>query len=162
VVRLLVSPGGLFTGWRGQPLQARFRASVKNAIANIIQKRSTRRRLIPTVSIQPGHDPGAAYLGEPPSLIDEFLDFLRARHGELPARVLQHRLDGGETKDLIGDPNLGRPSRHAVKMAVKDVKAAAHDFAAQSGDPAFVGAVERAMFREKETVGKRRKAVGKR
>ena len=66
------------------------------------------------------------------------------------ARVLQHRLDGGETRELYGKAG----SRHAVKMAVKDIKSAARDFAAQSGDPAFVGAVERAMTREKETVGK--------
>jgi len=158
VVRLLVSPGRLFVGWQGQPMLARFRASVKNAIANVIEKRANRRRLIPTVSIQPGYDPGAAYLGEPPSLIDEFLDYLRSRYGELPARVFQHRLAGGETRELFGKAG----SRHEIKQAVNDVKAAARDFAAQSGDPAFVGAVERAMFREKETVGKRRASIGKR
>jgi len=158
VVKLLISPGGLFSGWRGQPLQARFRASVKNAITNEIEKRSNRRRLIPTVSIQPGFDPALAYMGRPgPSLIDEFIDFLQARHGKLAAQVFQHRLAGGQTRELFG--KVG--TRHAIKMAVKDIKSAAEDFAAQLGDPAFVGMVEKAIAREKEkaTVGKRRKAA---
>jgi len=158
VVKLLVSPGGLFAGWKGQPMEARFRASVKNAIFSAIKKVQTRRRLLPTVSIAPGFGPAVAYLGQLPEqamLVKELLQFLRNRYGELPARVFQHRLTGGNTKDLIGDPNLGRPTRHAVKSAVKDLKTATRDYAARSGDPAFIGMIQKAMAREAATVGKR-------
>jgi len=143
-------------------MEARFRASVKNAIFSAIKKVQTRRRLLPTVSIAPGFGPAVAYLGQLPEqamLVKELLQFLRNRYGELPARVFQHRLTGGNTKDLIGDPNLGRPTRHAVKSAVKDIKAATRDYAARSGDPAFIGMVQKAMADEKETAGKRRAAV---
>jgi hypothetical protein len=158
VVKLLVSPGGLFAGWKGQPMEARFRASVKNAIFSATKKVQTRRRLLPTVSIAPGFGPAVAYSGQPPEqamLVQEFLQFVRGRYGELPARLLQHRLAGGETKDLVGDPNLGRPTRHAVKSAVKDLKTATRDYAARSGDPAFIGMIQKAMAREAATVGKR-------
>ena len=159
VVRLLVKPGGLFAGWKGQPMEGRFRASVRNAITNEIQKRATRRRLLPTVSIQPGLDPAVAYLGEPPQqtlLIRDFVEFLHRSLGELAVRVFLHRLTGGETRELFG--NAG--SRHEIKQAVKDIKAAARDFAARSGDPAFVNMVRRAMGQEAATVGKRRKTAG--
>ncbi|NQU24009.1 MAG: hypothetical protein HQ567_22225 [Candidatus Nealsonbacteria bacterium] len=156
VVKLLVTPGGLFAGWRGQPMEARFRASVRNAIVSLIQKRANRRRLLPTVTM----NPSVAYMGEPDdTLVQEFIDFLRRRYGDLAARLFQHKLEGGNTKDLIGDPNLGRPTRHAVKSAVKDIKAATRDYAARSGDPAFIGMVQKAMADEKETAGKRRAAV---
>ncbi|KKL89004.1 hypothetical protein LCGC14_1919080, partial [marine sediment metagenome] len=92
-----------------------------------------------------------------PSLIDEFLQFLRARHGKLAAHVFQHRLAGGQTRELFGKAG----SRHAIKQAIADIKSAAHDFAAKSGDPALVSMVQRAMSAEKATVGKRRAAVGK-
>ncbi len=54
VVKLLVSPGKLFTGWNPRhhgPLDRRFGASVRNQIANIISKRANRRRYLPSVSI---------------------------------------------------------------------------------------------------------------
>ena len=162
VVKLLVSPGKLFANWNGQPMEARFRASVRNAIASIIEKRQTRRRLLPSVPIQPGFDPAVAYMGDPPQqtlLIQDFIDFLRKRLGDLAVRVFLHRLHGRETKELFDDPGLGRPTRHRVKQMVKEIKDAARDFAARSGDPAFVNMVQRAMSREAETVGKRRKAV---
>jgi hypothetical protein len=162
VVKLLVSPGKLFANWNGQPMEARFRSSVKNAIANVIQKRQTRRRLLPSVPIQPGFDPAMAYMGEPPQqalLIQDFTEFLRNRLGDLGVRVFLHRLHGRETKELFDDPGPGRPTRHRVKQMVKEIKDAARDFAERSGDPAFVNMVQRAMGREAETVGKRRKAV---
>ena len=155
VVKLLVSPpGGLFAGWKGQPMEARFRASVKNAIASIIEKRQTRRRLIPTVPIQPGLDPAVAYLGEPPQqtlLIRDFVEFLRRSLGELAVRVFLHRLAGGETRELFGKAG----SRHEIKQVIRDIKGAAREFAERSGDPAFVNMVQRAMGREAATVGKR-------
>ena len=160
VVKLIVT-GGLFSNWRGQPLLPRFRASAKNAISSAIEKLQTRRRLIPTVPIQPGYDPAVAYLGIPPQqtlLIRDFIEFIRRRLGDLAVRVFLHRLHGGQTRELFGKAG----SRHSIKQTTKDLKAAARGFAAQSGDPAFVGMVQKAMAREKETVGKRRAAVGKR
>ena len=150
VIKLLMNPKGLFSGWTGQPIEARFRAAVKNHIASVITQRQSRRRNIPTVSI----DPGMASMGEPSddTLVQDFIEFVWERHGELAASVFQHRLAGGEIRGLFG--RVG--SRHAIKQAVKDVKEAAREFAARSGDPAFVGMVEKAMAGEKETAGKRR------
>ncbi len=153
VVKLLVTPGGLFAGWRGQPMEARFRASVKNAIVSVIQKRANRRRHFPTVSMHPG----VASMGEPDSfMVQEFLDFLRERHGELAAQVFQHRLAGWETRELYGKAG----SRHTIKQAVKDVKTAAREFAV--GDREFQKMVEKAFAGEKETVGRRRATVAAR
>lgn len=100
---------------------------------------------------------GPARLGEFP----KHAEVLKG-HGDLAARVFLHRLHGNDTKELIDDPGLGNPTRHTVKRTVQEIKSAAKDFAARSGDPAFIGMVQTAMAREAETVGKRGAARGRR
>jgi hypothetical protein len=144
VIKLLLNPKGLFSGWMGQPIEARFRTAVRNQIASIISQRQARRRTGPL-------HPDTAFMGDPDnSLAQEFLVFLRDRYGALPASVFQHRLAGGQVKELFG--NVG--SRHSIKQAVRQIKTAVRDFA--SGDPEFVGMVEKAFAGEAATKEKRR------
>lgn len=151
VIKLLLNRKGLFSGWTGQPVEARFRTSVRNQIASVISQRQARRR---TGSLHPD----TAFMGDAPdnSLVEEFIVFLRGRYGELAVRVFQHRLSGGETRELFG--KVG--SRHAVKQAVRNIKTAVRDFA--NGDPEFAGMVKKAFAGEKETVGKRRATMAAR
>ncbi len=59
-MKLLIQPGKLFKGWTGQPLDRRFKASLKNAILNLVEKRRNRSRLIPSVPIANEFEPGTA------------------------------------------------------------------------------------------------------
>jgi DNA-directed RNA polymerase specialized sigma24 family protein len=154
VVKLLVQ-GQLFPGWDGKsPLIARFKVATKNAILNQVEKRQVRRRRIPSASIH--NDDGVALdiPAQAPtsnSLIDQFRDFLRRRHGAAAVEVLDHRLNGGEVKELIGRPGL--ETSYRLKQTVQAIKQAAEEFAA--GDETFLAMVRRAMASEAETVGRR-------
>lgn len=76
--------------------------------------------------------------------------------------VLDVRLEGGETKSLVGCPSLGSPGKWVVKKVVQDVKRLAREYAASLGDPELLRRIERAMAAESETVGKRRAATAAR
>jgi len=82
--------------------------------------------------------------------VQEFLDFLRDRYGELAVRVFQHRPAGGQTHELFGKAG----SRHTIEQAVRNIKTAARDFAA--GDPEFHKMVEKAFAGEEAAKEKRR------
>jgi DNA-directed RNA polymerase specialized sigma24 family protein len=154
VVKLLVQ-GQLFPGWDGKsPLIARFKVATKNAILNQVQKRQVRRRRIPATSIH--DDEGVAKnlpapLPTSDSLIDQFRKFLRLRHGAAAVEVLDQRLEGGEVKELIGQPGL--ETSYRLKQTVQAIKQAAEEFA--QGDEQFLGMVRRAMASEAETVARR-------
>ena len=147
-IKLVMNRKGLFTGWAGQPIEARFRTAVRNHVASVIAQRQSRRRNFPTVSM----NPAMASMGEPSddTLVQDFIEFVWERHGELAASVFQHRLAGGEIRGLFG--RVG--SRHAIKQAVKDVKEAAREFAV--GDLEFQKMVEKAFADEATTTKKRR------
>jgi hypothetical protein len=49
VVKLLVT-GSLFRGWHGQPILARFKVAVRNAVLNRLEKHQRRRKWFPHVS----------------------------------------------------------------------------------------------------------------
>jgi len=157
VVKLLLAPGRLFSGWqpsRHGPLDRRFKASVWNAIKNIAEKRRNYRRLM--VSADPAvmadvHPGRAAYSG----VLDDFRRLVGERLGALASAVLDTRLQGGEVKDLVGQPELGAPTAYAVKRAVAEIKKLARWFAERSGDAGFLARVERAMAGEAATAEKR-------
>lgn len=165
VVKLLVQPGQLFRGWKPQqhgPLDRRFKNSVWNAIRNIAEKEQTRHRYLPSRSIGTTFEPGDVMASELKArqsgrheVIEEFRTLVYSRLGELALTVLDHRLEGRETKELIGLPSLGTPSRHQVKQAVRAIKAVAQQFAQQTGDTGFLRMIEAAMAKESETVRKR-------
>jgi hypothetical protein len=155
VVKLLVQ-GALFPGWDGRsPLIARFKVATKNAIVNQVQKRQTRRRRIPAISI--GQEAGMAspdeIAGPQPTggdgMIEAFRQFLRRQHGEAVLQVFDHRLAGNEVRELIG---AGMTS-YAVKEAVKQIKAAARLHF--SGDPELTSMIDRAFRSEAETMARR-------
>jgi len=155
VVRLLVKPGKLFRGWDGaNPLIARFKIAVKNAIINSAQKRMTRRKKIPSWSVDQHPMAGMgipAQASMTDSVTAEFKEFLRQRHGQAAVDLLNQRLDGADTKDLIGKPGL--ETAYRVKQLVQAIKKAAEEFAA--GDEKFLALVSRAMRDEAETIKKR-------
>jgi hypothetical protein len=151
VVKLLVQPGQLFRGWTGQPLDRRFKASVKNAILNQVEKRRNRRRLLPSVSISNEFEPGQAAARQQSgnTLLDEFREFLRQQLGQQAVTVFDHRLEGRDTKELAGQNGM---TSYRIKLTVQAIKSAARQF----GDPSFLRMVDRAMREEERTVGKRR------
>jgi hypothetical protein len=112
-VKLLTSK--LFTGFDERvsgPFDLRFKRSLSNAIKNLVELEKNRRRLLPTIPIRQKFEPGgitADDLPAPPpgrddseKVIHDFRNLVRKRLGGLGVAVLQVRLDGGETKSLIG------------------------------------------------------------
>ena len=77
--------------------------------------------------------------------------------GALAAAILDWRLQGEDTKDLVGRAELGKPYP-CTSGSWQAIKALAHRFAAQSGDPVFARRVEKALSDEAVTVAKRQAA----
>lgn len=162
VVKLLLSPGKLFRGWNPHkhgPLDRRFRQSVWNAIRNALEKRRNYRKwMLPADPTIIAHDMPSR---EPYSgVLDDFRRLVANRLGDLAAAVLDWRMQGQETKDLVARADLGRPSIYLIKREVGEIKKLAHRFAAQSGDAAFLARVERALEGEAATVARRMAARG--
>jgi hypothetical protein len=173
VVKLLM--GTLFTGFDERtsgPFDLRFKRSVANAVKNIAEKERNRRRLLPTVPIGQEFRPGAVTADDLPArwspgqeddkLVRDFRQLVQTRLGELGIAVLDARLQGQETKSLVGRPDLGSPGKYVIKRVVLEIKALARQYAGSRSDPAFLRDVERAMGREEETVEKRRAATAMR
>jgi hypothetical protein len=164
VTKLLM--GQLFRGYDPRvhgPMQLRFRRSVGNAIRNLVEKEKTRRRYLPTTSIAQGFEPGLVTADELPAksipqgddkVVEGFRKLVRRRLGDLALGVLDVRLDGGETKSLVGCPSLGSPGKWRIKMLVQEIKRLAREFF--RGDPELLQRIERAIAAESETIGKRR------
>jgi len=160
-MKLLLSPGKLFKGWnpaKSGPLERRFRASVWNSIRNIVEKIRNRRKWVtfidPTVMAErnPARQPYSAVL-------EDFRKLVADRLGSLALAILDWRMQqGNDTKDLVKKAELGSPSVWQIKREVQAIKALAHDFAAQSDNPAFLQKVEKALADEAATVAKRQAA----
>lgn len=153
VIRLLVKPGNLFQGWDGQPILPRFKVAVRNAVLNIVEKRRSRQRWLPSVSIHGvpyGHIAARSTPGDE-STIEDFRRLVQQRLGDLAVAVLDLRLSGGDTKWLVGSPNHGEPSAYRIKQTVKAIKALAKGF----GDEDFRAMVAKAMAGEEATVRRR-------
>ena len=170
VTKLLM--GRLFSGFDERtsgPMDLRFKRSVANAIKNVVEKEKNRRRFIPTVAIGQEFRPGAVTAEELPAraspgyeddtMIRDFRQVVRTRVGQLGVAVLDARLQGQETKALVGRPDLGSPGLYAIKQVVQEIKQMAQEFALSRGDPAFSRDVQRSMDREEQTVAKRRAAM---
>jgi hypothetical protein len=161
VVKLLVEPGRLFKGWeprRHGPLDRRFRRSVWNAIRNVQEKSRNRRKLMTAV------DPtvmAGQFVGREPysDVIDQFRQLVAQRLGKLALAILDARLAGEDTKDLIGMAAIGTPSAFLVKRETRAIKDLARQFAQRLGNLAFAAMVTRAMDAERRTVEKRQAAI---
>lgn len=167
VVKLLVSPGGLFRGYderRHGPLDLRFKRSVANAVKNVVEKENNRRKYLPSVPLRTEFTPGgvrAEDLSARPeqdhddTIIDKFRNFLQMRHGDLAVAIFNARLEGRQMKDLVGLPELDRPGRYVVKRAVQQIKSLAREYAQALDKPEFLWRVERLLNAEAETVARR-------
>jgi hypothetical protein len=170
VVQLLT--GKLFRGYDPRihgPMDKRFKCAVGNAVRNLVAKEKTRRRYLPSVPIAQEFVPGSVTAEELPAksareddekVIENFRELVRRRLGDLAVAVLDLRLEGGETKSLVGSPSLGSPGRWTVKKVVAGIKALAREFF--RGDPEMLRRIERAMTGESETIGRRLAAMAAR
>jgi hypothetical protein len=154
VIHLLISPGKLISGWkREQPLSFRMKAAVKNAAITLGQRhaiRRKRRRELPA-------DLPARAAPQDDTVIEQFRRWLRERLGDEAVRVFDQRLEGLDTKALVGSQGM---SSYRVKALVNAIKAAA--VAWGQSDPEFLTRVQRLMGEEVGTMAKRfgKKAVG--
>ena len=83
----------------------------------------------------------------PNNIIGEFRQLVLQRLGKLALAILDQRLAGRDTKDLLGTPGF---TAHSIKREVSAVKELARQFARQTGDPAFANMVAKAMDAETE------------
>ena len=150
VIKLLVQPGALFRGWQGQPILARFKIAVRNAILNHLEKHQRRRRWFPHVSPEDLEIAMHAAPGEE-EMIEKFRSEIEQNLEPLCLAVFDIRLDGGDTKSLVGMPDYGSPTSYQVKQAVRRIKALAQRF----GDEQFQARVQRLMDAEQQTLAKR-------
>jgi len=120
---------------------------VSNAIKTQATKRSRQRKRsfdLPDDLQSPPHQ-------DHNDLIREFRLWLRARYGEVAVRVFDHRLDGGDTGDLLGEPGL--ETSYRLKKVVASIKEAAREYFQR--DPEIFQIVQNAFEREKATLSRR-------
>jgi hypothetical protein len=150
VVKLLHKPGGLFQRWSGEgPIVARFKISVANAVKNAHKrvKRQTRRHLLSFS--EPGVDaPAPTHHAE--ETVDNFKAWVELRLGKRAVEVLQHIMDGGEVKELVGRDGL---TKYRVQQIVRKLKEELVTFG--KGDPVLLRKVKEALAKEEETLRKR-------
>jgi hypothetical protein len=164
VVRLLVSPGGLFARWqpgKHGPLERRFRTSVWNSIRNLVEKTKNRRKWMTS------HDPSIMadrYAGRAPysDLIDQFRSLVAERLGKLASEILDAKLSGEDAKNLVGKAANGTASAYYIKQEIRGIKELAYEFAQQTGDQVFLNKLAKAMESGRATVAKRQQAVAAR
>jgi hypothetical protein len=149
VVKFLVTPGNLFRGWNPEQLfTPRLRLSVKNAVITLAQKRLKRAKKFQELPQEPVARKSVAGEDDP---ITDFRNFIQLRYGDIALRVLDQRLGGGDTKELLGQAGL--ESSYAVKKAVQQIKAAAVRWS--QSHPDFLLRIHRLMDQEKATLAKR-------
>ncbi len=166
--------GTLFRGFDERasgPIGARFKTSVTNAIRNIAAKDKNRRKYLPSLSIQPDDKTGKTSGTIAPDalpdrnpqgnekVIGDFRKLVNARLGSIGTAILDARLEGQETKSIIGRSDVGYPDKNIVKKIVRGIKDLAREYAQKIGDDNLVMSIDRAMGKESQTVQKRLAAV---
>jgi hypothetical protein len=161
-VKLLVVPGGLFAVPPDQaPFEPRFKASVRNAIINLVQKHRTRQRRIPSVSIHQDDETAPIQIAarsETPvdnDAVEAFRQLIRKRLGNTTLAILDHRLQGGDLRAVVGNEDFGQPTSYRVKTIVQGIKKLAEEFARERGDEGFLRQVQRAMAGNNDVVQRR-------
>ena len=147
VTKLLM--GRFFRGWHGGSIVARFKASVRNHIATLAVRTSRYRRRSGDLPVDV-----PARKQDIDDLVHEFRAWLRLRYGVTAQQVFDHRLAGGDSKELIGIPGI--ETSYKLKKIVQQIKEAAREYG--SRDPEFLSMVERAFAQESETMARRFKA----
>jgi hypothetical protein len=151
-VKMLVT-GNLFSGWRGESsLQARFLVTLRNAIATLVKKKQASSKRSHELPV----DAPSRRVQTTESLVDDFRDYLRTELGPAAVTVLDQRLVGGDTKELIGQQGI--ESSYRLKRMVQEIKEAARRFAV--GNAEFHHMVTRAFEKEAQTMERRFNRVG--
>jgi len=155
IFKLLIDPGGLFKRWNGAPIIARFKTSVRNGVINLAEKRRVRRRRFGSGGAVPEEIPAREILSD--QAVEAFRRFVWERLGELGLAILDLRLSSssGNTKELVGKPELRSPSSYRVKETVKAIKKLAQEFARVTNNDELLAKINSAMRAEQETVRKR-------
>lgn len=150
VVKLLHSPGSLFRRWKGDsPILARFKTSVKNSSINAARRnRRASRRQILSFS-EPGVD-ATARAEHPGETVHNFFAWLRLRRGPESVAVLQHIMDGGDVKDLVGQDGM---TSYRVKKLVRELKGELLAYGER--DPELLQRVKKALEKQEEVLRKR-------
>jgi len=144
--------GGLFRNYqKGQPFLPRFITAVRNGTINLSKRRRVRTRRFSDTPVDE-FDP-AGTDAETDTLTDEFRSYVRTALGNVAVRVLDHRLNDGDTKDLVGEPEL--ETSYRVKQMVKRLKIAAKGFAQSHHEPELYRRVIRAFEDEQQTLSRR-------
>jgi hypothetical protein len=154
VVKLLM--GSLFTKYVGQPMVPRFKVAVTNAIRTMATKRNRIKK-----RFHPLEDDVPQQQVEPEQADDLLIKFrhhLRNAVGSAGLMVLDQRLNGADTKDLIGKQGL--ETSYRVKQVVGQVKDALKTFSKDM--PEFQNMVQRALEDEANTLRKRFRGMSSR
>ena len=146
VVKLIT--GALFANVQG-PFIARFSVAVKNSIITLVGKRLRMRRRYSDHPLETV--PQQMALDTEPDVIEQFRQYVLRTLGAVALRVLDHRLDGGDTKELRGTEGL--ESHYSVKETVKDLKRALRGFS--GSNPSFLEMIHKALDGEQETMRRR-------
>jgi hypothetical protein len=88
-------------------------------------------------------------------IIANFTNLLKTRLGDLAVGIFNARLEGRQMKDLVGLPELDRPSQYIIKRTIQEIKTATVDYAKRLDDPDFLRRVERLLDAEAATVARR-------
>ncbi len=149
VAKLLM--GSLFTKYVGQPMVPRFKVAVTNAIRTMATKRNRiKKRFQPLEDDVPQQQQHYAP-DEPDELLARFRNHVQNSVGSAGLIVLDQRLDGGDTKALIG--RQGLETSYRVKQVVGQVKDALRTFSKDM--PEFRNMVQRALEDEANTLDRR-------
>jgi len=149
VTKLLM--GNFFKGFRQGSLVARFKTSVSNAIATLVTRRSRQRKRSHELPGNVASRPAAS-----DATTNHFRSWLRLRYGAVHDRVVYHRLDGGDTRELLGSPGL--ETSYKLKKVVREIKEAVRAFA--RNDPELLQMVVQAFSNEDVTMRRRFGFVG--
>ena len=153
MVKLLM--GSFFKKWdRASPIDARFKVAVTNAIRTLATKQQTARRRGGELPTDVVAQSSGSVVGR--DLLERFREYVKKKLGDAALRLLDHRLDGGDTKELVG--SLGLETSYRMKLVVQHIKEAARAFAAK--DPELLSMIERAFRAESQTMQKRFGRVG--
>ena len=80
---------------------------------------------------------------------------MRKRLGNTTLAILDHRLQGGDLRAVVGNEDFGQPTSYRVKTIVQGIKKLAEEFARERGDEGFLRQVQRAMAGNSEVVQRR-------
>jgi hypothetical protein len=147
IVKLLVT-GSFFRGYKNQSLVGRFKLSVHNMINTFATRRNRyRKRSEDLPSNVESPDEKSFHT----SYISDFADWIHIRLGDLAHKVFNHRMNGEDTKDLIGQPGL--ESAWKVKRIVAAIKQAAEEYA--KNDPVLLRNIRNSLSEESERLEKK-------